>query len=378
MWSHYFVVIRFGKVSGLEEGTLEYAIEKKNRFSNLVDNETGSWATSSQVRNVAIISPGSDNETFEVIRNEWLTVSGDYIGPDLQIGQVLEEAMPEEPILLLKSCQGNRALGWDILPPGSQQFEAGEYVYPGYGESPRRWIKGTEPVPSAWYAGKQYDLDLANAKRILADLSTYYPGATEYEITGFMWWQGYKDTFDAVWASRYEANLVQLIKSLRTDFNAPDAKFSIATVAFEGSDMAGLTLEIALAQLAVGNGEKYPEFAGTVKTADVRWSWRNTGPSNEGSHYYHNAETYMEVGDALGQTMVDLSSSVPTSTAPSAGDPTFGPTIGSKKKKGACSTNGCRNGFFCKRSKCEKCRGQKCKESKTCCPGFGCTKRKCE
>jgi hypothetical protein len=164
--------------------------------------------------------------------------------------------------------------------------------------SPERWKE--------WYAGKQYDLDVANAKRILADLSTYYPGATKYEIPGFVWWQGYKDIDSSVRASRYEANLVQLMKSLRTDLNVPDAKFAIANVAFQGNDMSGLTLEIAKAQLAVGNGEKYPEFARTVKTADVRSSWRDTGPSDEGSHYYHNAETYMEVGDAVGQTMVDL------------------------------------------------------------------------
>jgi len=29
----------------------------------------------------------------------------------------------EAPVMILKSCIGNRALGWDLLPPGSKEFE---------------------------------------------------------------------------------------------------------------------------------------------------------------------------------------------------------------------------------------------------------------
>jgi hypothetical protein len=46
---------------------------------------------------------------------------------------------------------------------------------------PARWEKGTESIPIDWYAGKQYD-DVANAKKILAELDKYYPGAKSYEI----------------------------------------------------------------------------------------------------------------------------------------------------------------------------------------------------
>jgi hypothetical protein len=37
-----------------------------------------------------------------------------------------------------------------------------------------------------WYAGKQYDDDVANAKKILAELDTYYPGAKSYEVAGIL------------------------------------------------------------------------------------------------------------------------------------------------------------------------------------------------
>lgn len=34
-----------------------------------------------------------------------------------------------------------------------------------------RWEKGTQPTPIDWYAGKQYDEDIASAKKVLADLA---------------------------------------------------------------------------------------------------------------------------------------------------------------------------------------------------------------
>lgn len=37
----------------------------------------------------------------------------------------------DEPVLILKASQGNRSLGWDYLPPGSEQFEQDGYVYAG-------------------------------------------------------------------------------------------------------------------------------------------------------------------------------------------------------------------------------------------------------
>ncbi len=33
------------------------------------------------------------------------------------------------------------------------------------------WVKGTEPKPINWYAGKQYDTDIGNAKKALENVS---------------------------------------------------------------------------------------------------------------------------------------------------------------------------------------------------------------
>lgn len=296
-------MLGFGKLTPEDkDGTLTHAVQTKQKYAHLVDDQ-GAWTQRKDVRYVQVMHR---NGKMLTLRNEWLTVKGN-IGPELQFGHILGQVL-DEPVLVLKSCIGNRSLGWDLLPPGSKQFEFEGKVYAGYKESPLSWDKGTEPKPITWYAGKQYDDDIANAKRILANIGEYYPGAQDYEVAGFVWWQGHKDQ-NAAHASRYEQNLVHLIKTLRRDFNAPQAKFVLATIAFGGWDLKGPGLAVAQAQLAVSEETgKYPEFEGNVKTVEARDFWRDksVSPTGAGHHYNHNAETYMDVGNALGWAMADL------------------------------------------------------------------------
>jgi len=296
-------MLGFGKVGPADkQGTLEYLVKAKGKYPHLIDDQ-GNWTQRNDARYVQVMHR---NDKMSTLRNEWLTVKGN-IGPELQFGHIMGHVL-DEPVLVLKSCIGNRSLGWDLLPPGSKQFEFEGKMYAGYKESPLSWDKGTEPEPIKWYAGKQYDDDIGNAKKILENIGEYYPGAKRYEVAGFAWWQGHKDQNPAH-ASRYGQNLVHLIKTLRKDFDAPDAKFVLATIAFNGWDLEGPGLTVANAQLAVsGETGKYPEFKGNVKTVEARDFWRDksVSPSGAGYHYNHNAETYMEVGNALGWAMADL------------------------------------------------------------------------
>jgi hypothetical protein len=187
-------------------------------------------------------------QVFQDVKHEWLTVSGRHIGPELQFGHIMGH-IHDEPVLILKACIGNRSLGWDLLPPGSERFE--------------------------------------------------FEGRID---------AGYKDQNPAQ-ASRYEQNLAHFIKTLRKDFDAPDAKFVLATIAFGGDKLSGPGPTIAKAQLAVdGDTGKCPEFKGKVAAVDARPFWREKGvsPSGAGYHYNHNAETYMGVGNALGRAMAEL------------------------------------------------------------------------
>jgi hypothetical protein len=298
-------MLGMGKIKG-GDGSLEYAIKEKQLYQYLVD-DAGSWTVSKNVRNVRVMGNG-DDAAAKVFNNEMMTITGGNIGPEIGIGRCVGQAMVGAPVMILKSCIGNRALGWDLLPPGSEGFDFTDtkgitWVYPGYKGSPECWEKGTEPKKIGWYAGIQYDGDVARAKEVLNDLDTYFPGATDYEVAGFCWWQGDRDSRSGAHASHYEKNLVHLIKQLREDFNAPKAKFVCASLGQTekgDSDGGGKILD---AMLAVdGESGKYPEFKGNV--ACVYTHPLSKGGSS-GGHYNGNAETFMNVGNAMAKLLLD-------------------------------------------------------------------------
>ena len=298
-------MLNFGKVNGDKEGTLEHAVKNKNLYPYLIDAD-GNWTTRQDVRNVRV--QGSGTGAMRTFNNEWMTIKGGGVGPEIGIGHHVGH-VTDAPVMVLKSCIGNRALGWDLLPPGSESFEFTDskqvtWVHPGYKGSPERWVKGTDPKKINWYAGMQYDGDTARAKKVLSELDKHYPGANSYEVAGFFWWQGDRDSRSQALSSRYEKNLVKLIKQLRKDFNSPNAKFVCATL---GQTKKGDTSnggKILEAMFSVdGESGKYPEFKGNV--AAVYTHPLSKGGSS-GGHYGGNAETYMNVGEAMGKAMAKL------------------------------------------------------------------------
>ena len=304
-------MLGFGKIAGADKaGSLEHAVKTEKLYPFLVD-DAGAWTERKDVRNVRVMVGRGGG--MGVHNNEWMTITGKAIGPEIGIGHHVGNVL-DEPVMILKSCIGNRGLGWDLLPPGSESFEhtskdkkTGKettWVYAGYKQSPNRWEKGTEPKPIGWYAGKQYDDDTANAKKVLEELDKYYPGGKGYEVAGFCWWQGDKDRYDEAHAARYELNLVNLIKSLRKDFNAPKAPFVIATLGQTKKGDGGNDGKILDAMLAVdGESGKYPEFKGNVATVYAH-PLSQGGASN--GHYNGNAKTYMDVGLGMGEAMARL------------------------------------------------------------------------
>lgn len=311
-------MVGLGKVKG-GDGSLEFAVKEKKKYPYLLQDD-GKWAERKDVRFVRYMSGKGP------LNNDWMTVSGNTLGPELGIGHPIGNSI-EAPVMILKCCIGNRALGWDLLPPGSERFEFSakdktgvekKLVYAGYKDKPEYWemdpAKGikTEPAPWVdkagkpidWYAGKQWDTDIGDAKKALSNLEKHYPGAKNYEIAGFFFWQGERDAGNAGHAARYEKNLVHFIKQLRKEFNAPGAKFVLATMGESVKGGTGLGAQVLEAQLAVdGTSGKYPEFKGNVAT--IYTHPMAQGGSGNG-HYGGKAEVYMDVGEAMGIAMVEL------------------------------------------------------------------------
>lgn len=284
-------------------GTLHTIVREEGKYPYLIDKD-GNWVSRDDVWYKGVVTATA---------NKWLSVGcgagPGNIGPELGFGHMVGN-FHDEPVLILKASQGNRSLGWDFLPPGSERFEVGDIIYGGYKDPQPSWKKGEEPVKGEWYAGKQYDDCFNAAKETLAQFDESFPQwkGRGYEIAGFAWFQGHKDTGNPVHAEHYEKNLVQLIKSLRKDFDAPHAPFVVSTgCGNEGREGTGL--QIAEAQLAVdGDKGKYPDFKGNVKSVDIRDFWPDVtkSPKNQGYHYHQNGGTYMQIGEAMGKAMVEL------------------------------------------------------------------------
>ena len=287
-------MLGFGKVSGGDK-SVENAIKNKGKYPYLID-EAGKYTVRQDVRNVRVMN-------FKDYVNEWMTLSGKNIGPELGIGYWAGEVL-DAPVLILKSCIGNRSLGWDLLPPGSEPYESGGKMVPGYRGTPDNPKGNGEKVQGQWYAGKQYDDDTDSAKKVLANLGKYYPGATKYEVAGFLFWQGAKDGGNAAHAQMYEKNLVQFIKALRKDFDSPNGLFVCATMGHGKKGSGGNAGAITDAQLAVdGRTGKYPEFKDTVRTF---YSNPVSMGGSANGHYGGHGETYMNVGEGMGRLLAEL------------------------------------------------------------------------
>ncbi|MHC4085776.1 MAG: sialate O-acetylesterase [Planctomycetota bacterium] len=264
----------------LGKGDLEIVTKREKKFPNLIDDK-GEWTVRKDVY---------FQEARLGFKGAPLTVpplpGNKTIGPELQFGHIMGY-YHDEQVLVIKTAQGNRSLGYDFRPPSSGRND-----------------------PNSKWESLEYRLMIEGVRKTLDDIENIVLGYKEqgYEIAGFAWWQGHKDGFSSELITEYEQNLVNLIKDVREEFKAPDMPAVIATVGFGGYDMAEKYLSILKAQMAVSDPKKHPEFAGTVASVDTRDFWReiDESPVSQDYHYNRNAETYLLVGDALGRAMVRL------------------------------------------------------------------------
>jgi hypothetical protein len=145
--------------------------------------------------------------------------------------------------------------------------------------------------------GQEY-LELVNGiKDSLAQFDRFCPGYQNQgvELAGLVWMQGIADSESPAQSAAYEQNLANLIRDLRKDLNVP--KLPVVVAALKMGDG-----KVHAAQLAVGDAAKYPEFAGNVNVMDTQPFFRGGDPRTLGN----NAETILEVGDALGRAMLEL------------------------------------------------------------------------
>jgi len=268
------------KMDLLGNGDLEAVAKREGKFPWLVD-AAGEWSVRHDVcfQEARLAKDGRGSLLSA-------TSNGKSIGPELGFGHVLG-TFHDQQVLLIKTAQGNRSLGFDFRPPSSGRTDPGNE-----------------------FESAEYKLMVEGVRKTLANIDKVVPGYKDqgYEIAGFVWFQGHKDSFSEVLIEEYEKHLVNLINDVRMEFKTPKLPAVVATVGFGGNNMQEKFLRILKAQMAVGDAKEHPEYAGNVASVDTRDFWREVdeSPTNQDYHYNRNAETYLLIGDALGRAMVRL------------------------------------------------------------------------
>jgi alpha-galactosidase len=159
-------------------------------------------------------------------------------------------------------------------------------------------------------SGQEYLQLVDSVKDMLAHPELFIPNYKNQgvELAGMVWFQGIADSQSNAFSAAYEKNLACLIRDVRKEFKAPTLPVVVTGIGFGGTTMNANTKKIHDAQMAVGNPEKYPEFAGNVKSIDTLPLYRASEISPGGGvfSYNSNAESFLLIGEAMGRAMLDL------------------------------------------------------------------------
>lgn len=87
----------------------------------------------------------------------------------------------------------------------------------------------------------------------------------------------------------------------------PAVSVTVGALARSDGTMTPNQQRVFDAQMAVGDKETHPEFAGNVSSIDTRPMCRPPGESPGGRDRYKGiAEPYLEIGGAMGEAMLEL------------------------------------------------------------------------
>jgi hypothetical protein len=158
--------------------------------------------------------------------------------------------------------------------------------------------------------GQEYLELVDGVKKVMGDeLERAYPGyaGQKAELAGFFWFQGIADGDSPSAASEYEKNLANLIRDLRKGLSSPELPFVVGALGYADGMQSPQRKQIFDAQMAVGNQEKYPEFGGKVISVDTLPMCRPSAECPGGRDPYRgNAESYLEIGDAMAEAMLKI------------------------------------------------------------------------
>ena len=143
----------------LGKGDLEIATKREKKFPWLIDDK-GAWTVRNDVyfQEARLATDGRGCPLSA-------TSNGKTIGPEVGFGHVMG-TWHDEQVLLIKTAQGNRSLGFDFRPPSSGRTD-----------------------PDSKWEGLEYRLMIEGVRKTLNQIAKIVPGykGQGYQIAGFVW-----------------------------------------------------------------------------------------------------------------------------------------------------------------------------------------------
>lgn len=166
------------------------------------------------------------------------------IGPELMFGIAMSEQLgPEEKFLIVKAAWGGKSVHTDFRSPSAGPYEFTRQQLDNFEKRGNDIEKLKQEKLAA--TGKFYRLMIDHVKESLTKCKSQFSSgdATEFELAGFVWFQGWNDMVDGgVYPNRnqpggydsYTKNLAHMIRDVRKELSAPDLPFVIGVMGVGG------------------------------------------------------------------------------------------------------------------------------------------------
>jgi hypothetical protein len=133
--------------------------------------------------------------------------SKNNFGTEVMFGWTVGDQVKEN-VLLIKTAWEGKTLAIDFGPPS-----AGTGNYTGH-----------KAIQFGWY----YRAMIQDIRSTLGNLTEYVPGykkEDDYDLAGFVWFQGWNDMLGSDTVAEYGSNLVHFIRDVRLDLDEPELRF---------------------------------------------------------------------------------------------------------------------------------------------------------
>ncbi len=269
-------------------GTVDDGEEVPGTLVNIIQNDAeGNWSALGNADNWSVLEDaylyfanGDD-----IIRSNITVGQGaneNLIGPELMFAHQLDDYY-DDPILIIKTAWGGKNLAEDFRPPSAG---------------------GT--------SGEFYNAMIQTVQDVTQNLSAEFPdiGVTEYEITGFAWFQGWNDGAEDSFLETYESSLHYLVADIRNDLDVPNLPVVIANSGHGGFTATGdpwvqsMQDIVSVAQENVACNDAI--YGGTVGFTETKQYYQEASESPDDAihHFHNNALFFLNTGKAMGDEMI--------------------------------------------------------------------------